>query len=240
VAAYFGMNNIRRARGSFKEQMVIFRRKHQWVMSWLYTGTFGSFIGLAAGFPMLVSTQFPAQDAFQYAFLGPLVGALIRPVGGWLADRVGGARVTLWAFVVMAMAALGVDTTLPGGGEAGSYGLFLALFLVLFAAAGVGNGSTFKMIPSIFHTLHRRWSAGLNEEGRREALATADKEAAATLGFSSAVAAFGGFFIPKAYGTAIDLTGVPDAALIFFALFYASCVAATWWWYARRGAEVEC
>ncbi len=240
VAAYFGMNNIRESRGSFKEQMVIFRRKHQWLMSWLYTGTFGSFIGLAAGFPMLVSTQFPAQDAFQYAFLGPLVGALIRPVGGWLADRTSGARVTLWVFLAMAVLVYGVGGTLPVAGGTGDYPTFLALFLLLFAAAGIGNGATFKMIPDIFQALHERWSSGLDEASRAQARASASKEAAATLGFSSAVAAFGGFFIPKAYGTSIHLTGDPHAALLFFAVFYLSCLAVTWWWYARKGAEVPC
>jgi NNP family nitrate/nitrite transporter-like MFS transporter len=220
--------------------MVIFRRKHQWLMSWLYTGTFGSFIGLAAGFPMLVSSQFPAQDAFQYAFLGPLVGALVRPVGGWLADRASGARVTLWVFLAMAVLVYGIRGTLPAAGEAGDYPAFLALFLLLFAMAGLGNGATFKMIPVIFQTLHQRLSVGLGAEARTQAEVSASKEAAATLGFSSAVAAFGGFFIPKAYGTSIDLTGDAHAALVFFAVFYLSCLLVTWWWYARKGAEVPC
>jgi NNP family nitrate/nitrite transporter-like MFS transporter len=129
---------------------------------------------------------------------------------------------------------------LPEAGHGGNFPAFLALFLGLFVAAGIGNGSTFKMIPTIFHTLHRAWSEGQSAEQRKEALDRADREAAATLGFSSAVAAFGGFFIPIAFGTAIDLTGVPDSALIFFSVFYLTCVLMTWWWYARQGAEIEC
>ena len=90
IAAWFGMDNIASVRAGFAEQVAILRNKQQWRMSWLYLGTFGSFIGLAAGFPMLVNTQFPAVDAFSFAFVGPLLGALVRPIGGWLADRVGG------------------------------------------------------------------------------------------------------------------------------------------------------
>ncbi|MDZ7752229.1 MAG: MFS transporter [Gammaproteobacteria bacterium] len=239
-ASYLGMHDIRRVRGTFREQLVVFRRKHQWLMSVLYTGTFGSFIGLAASYPMLVSNQFPDQDAFKYAFLGPLLGALVRPVGGWLADRVGGARVTLVVFAVMALAALAVIGTLPGYGGSGDYEAFLTLFLVLFAAAGIGNGSTFKMVPVVFHKLHLRWSEGLADEVRARAVIAGDKEAAAVLGLSSAVAAFGGFFIPIAYATALDLTGGVTAALGFFTLFYLACLAVTWWWYGRRDAEVPC
>ncbi len=109
IAAWFGMNDIASAQATFKDQMVIFKRKHNWLMCWLYTGTFGSFIGYSAGLPLLIKTQFPDVVPTQYAFLGPLVGALIRPVGGWLADKLGGARVTLWNFVVMGVGCLSVS-----------------------------------------------------------------------------------------------------------------------------------
>ena len=240
VLAWAGMNDIASARSSFREQAVIFRRKHQWIMSWLYIATFGSFIGYSAGFPMLIKTQFPAVDPLQYAFLGPLVGALIRPVGGWLADKLGGARVTFWNFVVMIAAVFGVVWFLPVLGTEGNFWGFFLMFMILFVTTGVGNGSTFRMIPVIFRTQHERWSAGADEQTREDALKNARRESAATLGFSSALAAYGAFFIPKAYGTSIALTGGPTAALYVFVAYYVTCVAVTWWFYHRRGAEIPC
>ena len=118
VAAWFGMNDIASAKASFREQSIIFRRKHNWIMCWLYLGTFGSFIGYSAGLPLLIKAQFPGVDPVKYAFLGPLVGALVRPVGGWLSDKLGGARVTFWNFMAMAVAAGGV-IVLPAPGRRG-------------------------------------------------------------------------------------------------------------------------
>jgi NNP family nitrate/nitrite transporter-like MFS transporter len=241
LAAWFGMDNIASVRAGFAEQVAILRHKQQWRMSWLYLGTFGSFIGLAAGFPMLLNTQFPAVDAFKFAFVGPLLGALVRPVGGWLADRVGGAIITFWVFVVMMLAPLVAIFFLPAGGDQGNLSGFVLAFIAMFIAAGVGNGSTFRMIPIIFRTLRER---EVKNRGDNEALEAARRvgatEGAATLGFSSAVAALGLAFIPIAYGTSINLTASPVAALIFFSAFYLSCVLGTWYWYARRDAEVAC
>ena len=241
IAAWFGMDNIAAVRAGFAEQVAILKHRHQWRMSWLYLGTFGSFIGLAAGFPMLINTEFPAVDAFKFAFVGPLLGALVRPIGGWLADRVGGAMITVWVFVVMMIAPLAAAFFVPGAGGAGNLTAFVIAFLAMFVAAGVGNGSTFRMIPIIFRTLRDR---DVRDPNDKEALEAARRigatEGAATLGFSSAVAAFGLAFIPIAYGTSINLTGSPVAALIFFSLFYLSCVLGTWYWYARRGADVAC
>ncbi len=240
LAAWFGMNDIADAKASFAEQAVIFKRKHQWLMSWLYTATFGSFIGYSAGFPMLIKTQFSGIDPLQYAFLGPMVGALVRPVGGWLADRMGGARVTFWNFVLMIAAVFGVLHFLPGEGGDGSFWGFFAMFMLLFTTTGIGNGSTFRMIPIIFRTQHERWSAGGDSAARAQAQKDAGKEAAATLGFSSALAAYGAFFIPKAYGTSIALTGGVTGALNVFIAFYLSCLVVTWWFYSRKQAEVPC
>jgi len=240
VFAWFGMNDISSARASFKEQSVIFKRKHQWLMSWLYIATFGSFIGYAAGFPMLIQTQFPEVDALRYAFLGPLVGALTRPIGGWMADKMGGASVTLWNFVVMIAAVVGVLYFLPSGGSGGNFYGFLAMFMLLFVTTGIGNGSTFRMIPVIFRTLHSRWNRSTTPESAAAVVKAANKESAATLGFSSALAAYGAFFIPKAYGTSIAMTGGPEGALYAFMGYYVSCMLVTWWWYARKNAEIEC
>lgn len=236
IAAWFGMNDLASARASFSEQAVIFKRKHNWLMCWLYLATFGSFIGFAAGFPMLIKTQFPGVDPLKFAFLGPLVGALIRPVGGWLADKMGGARVTLWNFVVMIAAVFGVLQFLPQAGSEGNFYGFLAMFMLLFVTTGVGNGSTFRMIPVIFRTIHERLSAANKEQ----AIKDAGKEAAAVLGFSSAVGAYGAFFIPKSFGTSMALTGGPQAALYMFVVYYVSCILVTWWWYSRKGAETPC
>jgi NNP family nitrate/nitrite transporter-like MFS transporter len=209
-------------------------------MCWLYIATFGSFIGYAAGLPMLIKTQFPAVDPLKFAFLGPLVGALIRPVGGWLADRVGGARVTFWNFVVMIAAVFGVLAFLPQGGQGGNFYGFLAMFMVLFITTGIGNGSTFRMIPVIFRTLHERSSVGNDVIARDAALKAAGKESAAVLGFSSAIGAYGGFFIPKSFGSSMALTGGPQFALYAFIVFYVTCIAVTWFWYSRKDAEVPC
>jgi NNP family nitrate/nitrite transporter-like MFS transporter len=217
---------------------VIFRRKHNWIMCWLYVGTFGSFIGYSAAFPLLIKSQFAGIDPMRYAFLGPLVGALLRPAGGWLSDKIGGARVTLWNFVVMAGAAAGVIAFLPSGGQGGSFAGFLAMFLLLFATSGVGNGSTFRMIPVIFATFHERRTAGGGQAGREQALRDGAKEAAAVIGFSSAVAAYGAFFIPRSFGYSMKATGSPAAAIVGFIVVYATCIVLTWWYYARRKAEM--
>jgi NNP family nitrate/nitrite transporter-like MFS transporter len=240
LAAWFGMNDIADAKASFAAQAAIFKRKHNWLMCVLYLGTFGSFIGYAAGFPLLIKSQFPNVNPLAYAWLGPLVGAVIRPFGGWLADKLGGARVTLWNFIVMAIAVMGVTVFLPSAGNEGQFGGFFVCFLVLFLTTGIGNGSTFRMIPVIFLTEAMR---GV-DKNNAAAVAQANKEGntlgAATLGFTAAMAAYGGFFIPKSYGSSIALTGAPHAALWCFAAFYLVCIAVTWWYYARKHAEMPC
>ncbi|MFT3914523.1 MAG: NarK family nitrate/nitrite MFS transporter [Anaeromyxobacteraceae bacterium] len=239
VAAWFGMNDLASARASFREQAVVFRRGHNWIMCWLYTGTFGSFIGFSAGLPLLAKALFPGVNPVKYAFLGPLVGALARPVGGWLADRLGGARVTLWNFGAMAAFAAGVLAFLPRGGAPGSFPGFLAMFLLLFATSGIGNGSTFRMIPVMFATFHER-RAGADATALGLARRDAAKESAAVIGFSSAIAAYGAFFVPRAFGASMSATGSPAAAIVGFIVVYLSCIAVTWWVYARRGAELPC
>ncbi len=240
AAAWIGMHDIAEAKASLRDQAVIFKRKHNWIMCWLYLGTFGSFIGYAAGFPLLIKSQFPQLNPLQYAWLGPLVGAAVRPFGGWLADKLGGAKVTFWNFIVMALAVLGVLHFLPSQGAGGGFAGFFAMFMLLFLTTGIGNGSTFRMIPIIFLTERQGEAAGKDAAAQEQAVKDANKEAAAVLGFSSEVAAYGGFFIPKSYGTSIALTGGPQGALIVFVVFYLTCIALTWWYYARRHAEMPC
>ena len=228
LLAWFGMNDIADAKASFAEQAVIFQRKHNWLMCWLYTGTFGSFIGFSAGLPLLAKHQFPDIDVLKFVFLGPLVGALSRAATGWVSDRWGGGRVTFWVFVGMMLAVVGIVYFL----EAGNWWGFLGMFIAMFFLTGVGNASTFQMIPIIM----RQEVPRLMPELQGGALTRqAEKESAAIVGFTSAIAAYGAFFIPKSFGTSIEMTGTPLTALWAFCLFYGSCAALTWWAYTRRG-----
>ena len=237
LAAWFGMNDIADAKASLSEQLSILKRKHNWLMCVLYIGTFGSFIGYSAGFPLLMKTQFPEVNALSYAFLGPLVGALSRAATGWVSDRFGGGRVTFWTFLGMILAVIGVIWFLPLGGTAGNFWGFFACFMALFFLTGVGNASTFQMIPSIMRQEIPRLLPDLDDAATRK---TAEREAGAIIAFTSAIAAYGAFFIPKAYGSSIAMTGGPGAALWGFAIFYAVCVVVTWAFYTRRGAPVPC
>jgi len=231
-AAWFGMNDIASAKASFSEQAVIFQRKHNWLMCWLYTGTFGSFIGYSAGFPLLAKTQFPAVDALPFVFLGPLVGALSRSATGWVSDRWGGGRVTLGVFVLMMAGVAGVLYFLGIKDQPNAFWGFFAMFLLLFFATGVGNASTFQMIPNIMRKEIARLMPKLEKD---EQLRQAEKESAAITGFTSAIAAFGAFFIPKSFGSSIALTGGVEFALWGFLVFYVSCLVITWWFYTRPG-----
>ena len=233
------MDDLTDARAGFGEQAVIFTRRHTWVMCWLVLGTFGSYIGLSAGLPLLLQSQFQRSDLLHLAWLGPLTGALLRPLGGWWADRSGGARITFWAFVAMALGTAVVLLCLPGSGRAGSLAGVLAGFAVLFAAAGIGNGSTFCMIGRLF-VAERLQAAEPLPAAQSQALREGRLEAAAVLGLASAIGAYGGFFIPKSYGTSIAFTGSPAAALLLFIAFYLSCIALTWWLYSRRHALHPC
>ena len=236
-AAWFGMNDIASAKASFAEQAVIFKRKHNWLMCWLYVGTFGSFIGFSAGFAMLIKAQFPEVDVTKFAFLGPLAGALARPLGGMLSDKIGGARLTLWSFAAMVL--IIVVGILPALHEH-QFMMFLGSFIGIFILMGLGNGSTFTMIPIIFQTERARAAAGKGEAALTQSRLDAAKESAAVLGFSGAIGAYGGFFIPQSFGTSIKMTGSPDMALYTFIGFYISCMIITWWFYSRKGAEMPC
>lgn len=237
LVAWFGMNDIAEAKASLATQMAIFKRKHNWIMCILYVGTFGSFIGFSAGFPLLAKTQFPEVNVMQLAFLGPLIGAVTRAGSGWVADKYGGARVTFWVFIVLMAGALGVFYFLGHKEAPYAFQGFFAMFMLLFAATGVGNASTFQMIPTIFRTERGKALKGRPEEEIRKA---AELEGAATIGFSSAIGAFGAFFIPKSYGTSIAITGEPGAALLVFFAYYGMCLVITWWYYTRKKAEIRC
>jgi len=240
IAAAWGQNNIRGAQASFREQAGIFRRKHAWILAWLYAGTFGSFIGFAAAFPQLLSTLFPTSGAARWAFVGPLLGALVRPLGGWLSDRLGGGKVTFWNFAVMLVAAIAVLAFLPSGPSSTALPWFFASFIVLFIATGVGNGSVFHVVPNVFLKLHIRAAAGKDKAAQDRAISEGEIEASVALGFTAAIAALGLFFIPAMIAISLNATGTAWTALSVFVVFYATCLLATWWWYRRQGAEVRC
>ncbi|MGZ5871277.1 MAG: MFS transporter [Bradyrhizobium sp.] len=229
VGATFFMNNLTSAKSSFKDQLAIVKRKHTWIMSFIYIGTFGSFIGYSAAFPLLIKTQFPSIT-IAIAFLGPLVGSLSRPFGGLLADKVGGAIVTFWNFIAMAAATIGVLYFVGIKDFTG----FLVMFLILFVTTGIGNGSTYRMVPSIFREENLRKARGKGEAGRALALKTAGIESGAALGFIGAIGACGGYLIPSSFGKSIAITGGPQLALVIYLAFYATCLAMTWWFYQRK------
>lgn len=216
LAALFGMDNLKSAKVPLKDQLVIFKRKHMYLTTWLYVMSFGSFIGYAAAFPLLIKTQFVDVNPLQYAFIGPLFGALIRPVGGWLSDKTSGAGVTFWDLIVMIAAVVGVIHFIQP--ESKDFFGFFACFMVLFTTTGIANGSVFRMIGVIFPP----------------------KEKAPVLGFSAAIAAYGAFYIPKCFGLSIEATGAVDAALWGFIAYYITCLFVTYYWYFRKAAEVKC
>jgi NNP family nitrate/nitrite transporter-like MFS transporter len=234
VAAALGaalyMDNISSVRNDTGAMREASRDPQTWVMSFLYIGTFGSFIGYSFAFGLVLQNQF-GQGALQAAsvvFLGPLIGSLIRPVGGWLADRCGGARVTIWTFVGMAASTVLVLwasglRSLPG---------YVVGFLALFVLSGIGNGSTYKMIPSIFAGKARmEIDSGMP---RDVALMKARRLAGAVIGIAGAIGALGGLFINLAFRQSFLTTKSGDAAFWAFLAFYAACVVVTYVVYLRR------
>ena len=229
---------------NLKRQYKIFKNKHTWAMTVIYTMTFGSFIGYSAAFPLSIKVIFGyshicnacivgsdavwnhdtinpnGPSALMFAWMGPFIGALIRPVGGWIADKVGGAKVTQIVSVVMIASALGVAYYMSAAYKSATpeeyFWQFFTLFIILFAATGIGNGSSFRSIAMIF-----------NQE-----------QTGPALGWTSAVAAYGAFFIPKVIGEHI-YAATPENAFYVFAIFYALCLVLNWWFYLRPNAYVK-
>jgi NNP family nitrate/nitrite transporter-like MFS transporter len=202
---------------------------HTWIMSFLYVGTFGSFIGYSFAFGQVLTNQFgrtPLQAAY-LTFIGPLLGSLIRPVGGWLADRYGGARITLYNYVGMAAA----TAVLVFASMQKSLPLFVSVFVVLFVLSGLGNGSTYKMIPGIFQA--KAVAKGLEGE---EAAAYGRRLSGASMGLIGAVGALGGVGINLAFRQSFLSYGSGTGAFVAFLAFYAACFVVTWTVYLRRPA----
>jgi NNP family nitrate/nitrite transporter-like MFS transporter len=228
VLAWKTMDNLTAATSSFRASIAAAKRPHTWVISFLYIGTFGSFIGFGAAFPLLIKHSFPEITVAHIAFLGALVGSVSRPFGGKLADLVGGAWVTVCAFVVMGVGILSAIAAL----NAGSFTWFLLSFLVLFIASGAGNGSTYRMIPAVF----RQTTKDL--DGSPEP-ARARREAAACIGIASAVGAYGGFLVPRGFAMSNEQYGSLVPALYTFCGFYIVCLAITYFCYLRRGGPLS-
>ncbi|MFF1567459.1 nitrate/nitrite transporter [Streptomyces sp. NPDC058293] len=236
ICAALFMDNLATVKNDTGAAKEAVRDPHTWIMAFLYVGTFGSFIGYSFAFGLVLQTQFgrtPLQAA-SITFIGPLLGSLIRPVGGRLADRFGGARITLWNFVGMAAATAVVvlastQKSLP---------LFTTAFIALFVLTGLGNGSTYKMIPGIFQA--KAAAKGLAGE---EAAAYGRRLSGASMGLIGAVGALGGLGINLAFRQSFQTAGTGTAAFVGFLVFYAACFALTWAVYLRRpaaaGAPVE-
>ena len=225
-------------RHNLQRQYQIFHNKHTWIMSVIYTMTFGSFIGYSAAFALAIKVIFGFQhievegvmthdtvnpngpSALVYAWMGPFIGALIRPIGGWISDKMGGAKVTQLVSLVMTGSALGVAYFMHAAYQSATpeefFLPFFVLFLVLFAASGIGNGSTFRTIAMVFPK----------------------EQAGPVLGWTSAVAAYGAFIIPQVFGEQIK-AATPEYALYGFAIFYGICLLLNWWYYLGPKAEFK-
>jgi len=226
-------------RQNLDRQYKIFNNKHTWAMTVIYTMTFGSFIGFSSAFPLAMQvifgyTHVPGPDgvlvhtainpngpsALMYSWIGPFVGALVRPIGGWVSDKLGGAKVTQIISVVMVISALGVSYFMAAAYRSATpeqyFVPYFVLFVILFAASGVGNGSTFRTIAVVFDR----------------------EQAGPALGWTSAVAAYGSFIIPIVFGEQINAT-TPEYALYGFVAFYVICIVLNWWFYLRPNAYVK-
>lgn len=222
-------------KSSLDKQFSILSSKHNWIMTIIYTMTFGSFIGFSAAFPKLCQDIFVytdptdpgyvnpnAPDFLTWVFIGPMLGALIRPVGGWLSDKIdSGSRVTTFSTIAQILATAAVAYFIIQAKNSATpetyWWPFFACFMILFITTGIGNGSTFRSIPYIF----------------------SKEQAGPVLGWTSAIAAYGAFIIPKIFGEQIQM-GTPEYALYGFGIYYIICLFLNWWYYDRPGSGIDC
>ncbi|VAZ88284.1 NarK family nitrate/nitrite MFS transporter [Mycobacterium pseudokansasii] len=230
VCAYLFMNNLTEAKADVKPVWQALRHADTWVLSLLYIGTFGSFIGYSAAFPTLLTSVFGRGDiALGWAFLGAAIGSVIRPLGGRLADRIGGARITAGSFVMLAVGAAAALWSV----QAVDFPLFFLSFMFLFVATGIGNGSTYRMISRIFTV------KGELAGGDPDTMVQMRRQAAGALGVISAVGALGGFLVPLAYAWSKAQFGSIEPALRCYLVFFLGLLIVTWYRYLRRGAATS-
>ncbi len=210
------MDNLPLPKQSPKSIVSIFGNKHTWLMCWIYTCGFGSFIGFSAALGLLVSKEFPEISFSMAAFLGPFIGAGVRPVGGWLADKLdSGSKVTLWSLFIMLAASIVVLLGL----QAHNFVMFFAAFLLLFLTTGFVNGASFRMIPYIFNNPF---------------------QSSLVTGFTAAIAAYGAFLIPKIFGWSYSSFQSVTPAFYVLIAFIVSTIVVTWWFYARKDSGIKC
>ncbi len=225
VLAWRMMDNLSNAKSDYRSYAVAAKHPHTWIISFLYIGTFGSFIGYSASFPLILKSTFP-EVSLNIAYLGALVGSLSRPLGGMLADKIGGALVTIGSYFAMAAGALAAVFAL----QQKSFGMFVASFLVLFVASGIGNGSIYRMIPAVFAADASGRDRGFQLISRRSA--------AGCLGVAGAIGAFGGFGVGRGFAIAREATGSIRPALLTFVAVYLVMLVVTWVVYRRPGARM--
>jgi NNP family nitrate/nitrite transporter-like MFS transporter len=264
LGAWLYMDSLAQAKADPKAYAVALRRSQTWVMSILYIGTFGSFIGYSFALPLVIKNTFPeflghhpfiATYLAGLGFMGALIGSVARPFGGWLSDRVGGAKVTLWVFIAMSAFTL----IAIAGVNDHNFTVFFGAYMVIFLLAGMGNGSTYRMIPSIFAELGREEAAGKGLDPK-ETEVSFKRQAAAVIGIAGAVGAFGGFLIQvifrqaslgvsalvKAAETPAQKLAIAQShadwsisALWVFMAAYVLFAGMTWFFYMRKSFAVE-
>lgn len=235
LCAWLFMDSLTQAKPDGKSYKIAMSNKHTWVMSFLYIGTFGSFIGFSFAFPSLIKISFVDFKSFvSLAFLGALIGSVSRPLGGWLADKIGGARITLLNFVGLALGTIGVMASVTTD----NFALFFGSFILLFVLTGIGNGSTYRMIPMIFSAEVRERAAETGEN-LDTAMKSAKRQAAAVVGIAGAVGAFGGVLVNLVFKFSLEGGGTLTPALIAILAYYGTCVATTWWFYLRKSFAAQ-
>lgn len=204
------MDNLPMPKQSFKDMAAIFKNKHTWFCTWIYTCGFGSFIGYSAALMLIIKAAFPEMASLNIAFLGPLIGAGVRPVGGWLSDKINsGAKVTFFSLIIMLAATLVLIVSIQGH----SFAMFFIAMMVLFLTTGFINGASFRMVPNIF---------------------TDKQQASQVTGFTAAIAAYGSFIIPILFQQSFEM------ALVILAVFTVATLVLTWVVYTRKNAEIKC